>query len=242
MDRMIYLAMAGANTSLQRQAVVANNLANANTTGFRADLTAHRAVPVQGDGAATRVYALETTPAHSDALGPVMTTGNPLDVALSGKAWLAVQALDGTEAYTRAGSLTLDAQGQLITHGGLTVMGDGGPISVPAQAQVVIAADGTLSASVGSGRMQTLGKLKLVTPTQALQRGEDGLFRAAEGDLSADPTARLQSGALEGSNVNVVEQMVAMIAASRQFEQQMKAVAAAQDKEQQAAKLLSNQS
>jgi len=240
MDRMIYLSMAGAKATMQRQDALAHNLANASTPGFRAEMTAFRAVPVLGDGASTRVYALESTPGYNAEPGAVQPTGRNLDVALKGNAWLAVQGLDGTEAYTRAGSLDTDAEGLLVTKTGLTVLGDGGPITIPANAQVQIAPDGTVSAAVGNAKPQTVGKLKLVTPEAPLQRGEDGLFRAPDGDLSADPNARLQDGALESSNVSAVETMIAMIAASRQFEQQMKMVHSAQEKEQAAAKLLSN--
>ena len=239
MDRVIYLAMAGAKASLQRQDVLAHNLANASTHGFRAELTAFRAVPVRGDGASTRVYALESTPGYNAEPGPVSATGRSLDVAMAGQAWLAVQALDGTEAYTRNGSLDVNNEGLLVTRAGLTVLGDGGPISAPANAQITVGADGSVSASVGNGRPQGLGRLKLVTPEAALLRGEDGLFRGSDGDLPADATARLQSGALEGSNVSAVESMVAMIAAARQFEQQMKMLQSAQEREQSATKLLS---
>jgi len=240
MDRMIYLSMAGAKAIMQRQDALAHNLANASTPGFRAEMTAFRAVPVLGDGASTRVYALESTPGYNAEPGAVQPTGRNLDVALKGNSWLAVQGLDGTEAYTRAGSLDTDAEGLLVTKTGLAVLGDGGPITIPANAQVQIAPDGTVSAAVGNAKPQTVGKLKLVTPEAPLQRGEDGLFRAPDGDLSADPNARVQDGALEGSNVSAVETMIAMIAASRQFEQQMKMVHSAQEKEQAATKLLSN--
>jgi flagellar basal-body rod protein FlgF len=240
MDRLIYLSMAGAKATLQRQDALAHNLANASTPGFRAEMTAFRAVPVRGDGASTRVYALESTPGYNAEAGPEQATGRNLDVAMKGNAWLAVQALDGTEAYTRSGALDVDAEGLLRTKTGLAVLGDGGPITVPANAQVQIAPDGTISAAVGNNKPQTVGKLKLVTPDAPLQRGEDGLFRAAAGDLPADPDARVQDGALEGSNVSAVETMIAMIAAARQFEQQLKMVHSAQEKEQTAAKLLSN--
>jgi len=240
MDRMIYLSMAGAKATMQRQDALAHNLANASTPGFRAELTAFRAVPVRGDGASTRVYALESTPGYNAEAGPEQATGRNLDVAMKGNAWLAVQGLDGTEAYTRGGALDVDAEGLLRTKTGLPVLGDGGPITVPANAQVQIAPDGTISAAVGNAKPQTMGKLKLVTPEAPLQRGEDGLFRAADGDLQADTNARLQDGALEGSNVSAVETMIAMIAAARQFEQQLKMVHSAQEKEQTAAKLLSN--
>jgi flagellar basal-body rod protein FlgF len=239
-DRMIYLSMTGAKATMQRQEVLANNLANASTPGFRAELTAFRAVPVQGSGAATRVYALESTPGYNAEPGAVQATGRNLDVAMKGNGWLAVQALDGTEAYTRGGALDINNEGLLVTKTGLTVLGDGGPITIPANATVQIAPDGTISAAVGNAKPQSVGKLKLVTPEAPLQRGEDGLFRGADGDLGADPNARLQDSALEGSNVSPVETMIAMIAAARQFEQQMKMVHSAQEKEQAATKLLSN--
>ncbi|GAB4120921.1 MAG: flagellar basal-body rod protein FlgF [Rubrivivax sp.] len=239
MDRLIYLSMAGAKATLQRQEVLANNLANASTTGFRAELQAFRAVPVRGDGASTRVYALESTVGHSEQPGVVQSTGRALDVAMKGNAWLAVQALDGTEAYTRAGALETDAQGQLVTAGGLPVQGEGGPITIPAGATPSIAPDGTVSAAVGNGRPEVVGRLKMVTPEAPLQRGTDGLFRAGDGnDLAADPDARLQAGALEGSNVSAIETMVAMISAARQFEQQMKALQGAEQRDQAAQRLL----
>lgn len=240
MDRMIYLSMAGAKATMQRQDALAHNLANASTPGFRAEMTAFRAVPVLGEGASTRVYALESTPGYNAEPGAAQPTGRNLDVAMQGNAWLAVQGLDGTEAYTRAGSLDVGADGLLVTKTGLTVLGDGGPITLPQNAQLQVAPDGTITAAVGQGKAQAVGKLKLVTPEAPLQRGEDGLFRAVDGDLPADPDARLQDGALEGSNVSAIETMIAMIAAARQFEQQMKMVRTAQDKEQSAAKLLSN--
>ena len=240
MDRLIYLSMSGAKASLQRQDVLAHNLANASTNGFRAEMAAFRAVPVRGDGASTRAFALESTIGYDNANGPVQTTGRELDVAMKGNAWLAVQGVDGTEAYTRAGALEVNAEGQLVTTGGRTVVGDGGPITLPANARVEIAGDGTVSATVGNGRPQNVGRLKLVTPEAPLKRGVDGLFRATDGnDLNADPAARLVAGALEGSNVNAVETMVAMISASRQFEQQMKSLQTAEQREQAAAKLLS---
>ena len=240
MDRVIYLAMAGAKATMQRQDVLAHNLANASTTGFRAEMMAFRAVPVLGNGASTRVYAIESTPGYNADPGPVAATGRNLDVAMKGQAWLAVQGRDGTEAYTRNGALDVDSEGLLVTRTGQTVLGDGGPITVPANAQVLIGADGTVTATVAGGKPQGIGRLKLVTPEAPLLRGEDGLFRGADGDLPADATARLQDGALEGSNVSPVESMVAMIAAARQFEQQMKMLSTSQEREQSATKLLSS--
>jgi flagellar basal-body rod protein FlgF len=239
MDRMIYLSMSGAKATMQRQDTLANNLANVSTTGFRAELQAFRAVPVEGSGASTRVYALETTPAYDSTPGPITATGRHLDVAMKGNAWLAVQGLDGTEAYTRGGALDVSADGTLTTRGGLTVLGDGGPIQTPANTEISIGGDGTVSARAANGKSTVVGRLKLVTPEAPLNRGEDGLFRAADGDLTADAAARVQDGALEGSNVSAVETMVSMIAAARQFEAQMKMLQTAESDEKVAAQLLS---
>lgn len=240
MDRMIYLAMSGAKAAMQRQDVLAGNLANASTNGFRAQVESFRAVPVRGEGATTRVFALETTAGYNAEAGPVNTTGRALDVALQGDAWLAVQGLDGTEAYTRAGSLQVDAFGTLVTSSGLLVLGDGGPISMPPDATPNVGADGTVSVTRNDGNSTAVGQLKLVTPEHALQRGADGLFRSADGEpLDADPDARLMAGALEGSNVNPVQTMVQMITAARQFEVQMKMLKTAEQNEQAANRLLS---
>lgn len=242
MDRLIYLAMSGAKATLQRQDTLANNLANASTTGFRAEMQAFRAVPIRGDGASTRAFALESTIGHDPSPGPVMSTGRALDVAVSGNSWLAVQSLDGTEAYTRAGALQVNAEGQLVTLAGLPVVGDGGPINLPANASIEVGTDGSLTSTVPGQRPAQAGRLKLVTPEAPMVRGTDGLFRAADGaDLPNDATARVMSGSLEGSNVSPVQTMVAMIAAARQFEQQMKALKGAEEREQGAAKLLAPQ-
>jgi flagellar basal-body rod protein FlgF len=238
MDRMIYLSMSGAKATLQRQDILANNLANVSTSGFRAELQAFRAVPVLGSGASTRVFALESTPGYDPSPGVVTATGRNLDVAMRGNAWLAIQGLDGTEAYTRGGSLDVAPDGTLTTRGGLTVLGDGGPIQVPANSEVSVGADGSISARSANGRSTPVGRLKLVTPEAPLQRGDDGLFRGADGELPADATARLQDGALESSNVNPVEAMVGMIAAARQFETQMKMLQTAQSDANAAGKLL----
>jgi flagellar basal-body rod protein FlgF len=239
MDRLIYLAMSGAKATMQRQETLANNLANVSTLGFRAELAAFRAVPVEGSGASTRVYALESTPGYDATPGQVAATGRNLDVAMQGAAWLAVQGLDGTEAYTRGGSLDINADGNLVTTSGLTVLGDGGPIQIPPDNRVGIAADGTVSVTDVNGHSNSVGKLKLVTPEGPLTRGSDGLFRAPAGELSADPLARVQDGALEGSNVSAVETMVAMIAAARQFEAQMKSLTTAEGNDKVASQLLS---
>ena len=243
MDRMIYTAMTGANAAQQRQQVLANNLANASTPGFRAELSTFRAVPVRGDGSTTRVFALEATAGHLDTPGPINPTGRSLDVAAKGDAYFAVQGLDGTEAYTRAGAFEVSADGTLVSAQGLPVLSDGGaPIVVPANAQIDIGADGSVNARVGDQPAQALGKLKLVTSDgeNRLRRSEDGLFRGTQGEpLPTDEQARVQSGALEGSNVNPIEAMVGMIAVSRQFELQMRMLQNGEKNDQTASRLLS---
>lgn len=241
MDRLIYTAASGARALMQRQDGLTQNLANANTPGFRADELAFRAVPVRGDGATTRVVTLEATAGFDAKAGPVQATGRDLDVALKGDGWLAVQTPDGAEAYTRNGGLEVSADGTLAVYNGMPVMGEGGNINVPPGTRVSIAADGTVTAQGASGPAQAIGRLKLVNPPAAeLRKGADGLMRTASGDpADADPAVRVTAGALEGSNVNVIESMVGMIAAARQYETQMQLLHNAQQNDQQAAQLLS---
>ncbi|MGD9775063.1 flagellar basal body rod protein FlgF [Diaphorobacter sp.] len=243
MDRIIYTSMTGANAAANRQAVLANNLANASTTGFRAEMANFRSVPLQGSGSGTRVFALEATSGHVETPGPAQTTGRPLDAMAVGNAWFAVQGLDGVETYTRAGSFQVTAAGQLVTSTGMAVLSDGGaPIDVPPNADITLGADGTITARLAGEAPQPVARLKLATPgaDNPIQRGDDGLFRTAGGDpLPADPNARLRSGVLEGSNVNAVECMVGMIAAARQFEQQIRLLQTAENDDKSAGKLLS---
>ena len=243
MDHLIYTAMSGASAAAARQSVLANNLANVSTQGFRAELSTYRAVPLRGDGASTRVFAMEATSGHDEKPGAMQRTGRTLDMAAQGNAWFAVQGLDGTEAYTRAGSFEVSATGQLLTPTGLPVLSDGGaPIDVPPGADVSLGSDGTVTSKIPGQPAQAIGRLKLATPTpeDPLKRGDDGLFRTTSGDpMPNDANARMLSGALEGSNVNPVECMVGMIAASRQFEQQMKLLQTAQTNDKTASQLLS---
>lgn len=243
MDRIIYTAMTGANAAAHRQAVLSNNLANASTGGFRAELSNFRAVPLQGEGASTRVFALETTSGHRETAGPVQRTGRALDAMAVDKAWFAVQGLDGTEAYTRSGAFEVSSTGQLLSNTGLPVLSDGGaPIDLPPGAEVTLGSDGTITAKTGNQPPTTVGRLKLATPTadNPLVRSDDALFRSRSGEpLAQDPAARLFSGALEGSNVNAVESMVGMIAAARQFEQQMRLLQTAETNDKSASQLLS---
>ncbi|NIC38795.1 flagellar basal body rod protein FlgF [Halomonas desiderata] len=249
MDRILYTAMSGAKQTMDQQAVVSHNLANVSTSGFRAQLHAMRAVPVQGEGLPTRVSVAATTPGSDFSPGPITRTGRVLDVAMAGNAWLAVQADDGSEAYTRRGELQIDGDG-LVSVAGRPVIGEGGPIIVPLGSSVTLGADGTISA-IGEGEnpdaLVDVGRLKLVTPEQNLLRGDDGLFRMPlneEGEavvLAADEEATVVSGALEGSNVSAVEAMVSMIDVARRYEMQMKVISTADENAQRANNLLSIQ-
>lgn len=245
MDHIIYTAMTGANTAANRQAVLANNLANVSTNGFRAELSTYRSVPLNGPGASTRVFALEATAGHSETAGPVQQTGRNLDAVAQGNAWFTVQGLDGTETYTRAGSFEVSQNNTLVTPMGLPVLSDGGaPIDVPAGAEITLGADGTISAKVAGQAPTNLGRLKMVTPTPdtPIKRGDDGMFRATSGDpLPQDANAKLLAGAVEGSNVNAVETMVGMIQVARQFETQMRLLQTAETNDKSASQLLNVQ-
>lgn len=249
MDRLIYTAMTGASQTLEQQSVVANNLANVSTTGFRAQLATYRSAPMNfGDGTTinpdtTRTFVLSSTPGADFQPGPISQTGNPLDVAVQGPGWLAVQTAGGEEAYTRAGNLHVDQNGQLVTASNLQVIGSGGPIALPPGAEVSIGKDGTISALMPGDpptAKAVIDQLKLVNPAAAsMQRGDDGLFRAADGQpVDPDPTVLVASGALEGSNVNPVAAMVSMITNARQFQMQTKLLQTADQNEQTANQLL----
>ena len=246
MDRMIYTAMSGAKQTLGQQATVAHNLANLTTGGFRAETSVFRAVPLVGAGAATRTFVVDSTPGANFTPGAIQSTGRDLDIAVQGKGWIAVQAPDGSEAYTRAGSLQMSENGVLQTRAGHAVFGDGGPISIPNDTQVTIAGDGTVS-TVPTGNRPTansvVGRIKLVNPPEAsLERGNDGLFRVRDGaPAAADANVRVVSGALEGSNVNAVDAMVSMIALARQFDMQMRMLQNAEGNATKAAQLLTLQ-
>jgi flagellar basal-body rod protein FlgF len=246
MDRMLYVAMSGASETLLAQSNNSHNLANANTTGFLADLQQFRSMPVFGDGFPTRVYAQSERPQIDFTPGPILSSDRDLDVAVKGQGWIAVQADDGTEAYTRAGDLKIDANGLLTTGTGLPVMGNGGPIAIPPAEKVDIAADGTISIrplGQGPNELAVIDRIKLVNPPQdTLEKGMDGLIHLKDGgEAEAAADAQLVSGALEGSNVNLVDAMVDMIELSRRFEMQVKMMKTAEEADNASASLLRQQ-
>ena len=244
MDRLIYTAMTGAKHVFMQQAGTANNLANASTIGFKAQEHRFRAVPVVSQAMPTRAFTVDTSVADVFDEGPLMFTGRNLDVAVKGRGWLAVQLPDGSEAYTRAGSLDVDVNGLLQTKSGHLVLGDGGPIAIPPDNNIEIAPDGTVSVVPTFGarnNTNAIGRLKLVNPPEAeLVRGGDGLFRLQNGQPAPqDDAVRLSSGTLEGSNVNVTDAMVNLISLARQFELQVKMLQTADQNAQRADQLLS---
>ncbi|QID18379.1 flagellar basal-body rod protein FlgF [Nitrogeniibacter mangrovi] len=244
MDKLIYIAMTGAKHTLGQQDAVAHNLANANSTGFREEMHRFRAVDVQNSPLPSRAFVVDASVATDFSTGPLQYTGRTYDAAIEGKGWFAVQAADGSEAYTRDGSFQLSPDGVLLTRSGQPVIGDGGPITIPPDNEVVIGKDGSISAIPATGdrnAVNVIGRLKLVNPPEeTLQRGDDGLFRVKGGaPAPLDETVQVAGGYLEGSNVNVVDQMVNMISLARQFEMQTQMLQKAEANDQAANKLLS---
>ena len=244
MDRMIYTAMTGAKHILEQQATTSHNLANATSTGFKAQVDSFRAVPVISSGMPTRAFVVDATVGADFNAGAIQHTNRDLDVAVQGKGWLTVQRADGSEGYTRNGSLKVSENGVLQTASGLTVMGDGGPISIPPDVAISIGKDGTISSVSNDtlpGPANSIGRLKLVNPPEAnLVRAEDGLFNTKDAKpAEADAEVHVVGGALESSNVNVIDAMVTMISLARQFETQMKLVQSAENNANKASQLLS---
>jgi flagellar basal-body rod protein FlgF len=223
MDRLLYVAMTGAKQLMQAQTLVANNLANIGTTGFRADLARFEAQPIEGPGYASRVNTVAAGLGFDHSQGTLVETGNVLDVAIEGAGWIGVQAADGTEAYARGGSLHVNELGLLQTERGELVLGDNGPLAVPPHTQIALAKDGTISIVPQGQGAQTLaqvGRIKLVNPNPAdLEKRPDGLVRVVgAAEVEPDANVKVVSGFIETSNVNLAEAMVGMIEVARQFE------------------------
>jgi len=229
MDRMLYVAMTGAKQTMFAQSVNSNNLANASTTGFRADLNKFVSAPVSGAGYPTRINTMVITQETDFTPGNINSTGREMDIAIKGNGWITVQAEDGSEAYTRAGDLRVEAGGLLTNGAGHPVMGNGGPIVLPPAEKLEIGVDGTISIRpVGQSAtaLVTVDRLKLVNPESSqLIKGLDGLMRTKDGlPAAVDANTRLVSGALESSNVNPIDALVKQITLARQFETQIKAM------------------
>ena len=242
MDNMLYVAMSGARQIMHKQANNSHNLANINTTGFKADIDNFKAMPVYGPGHPARVYSENQRMGISHAPGSIINTGMPLDIAVNGDGFIAVQDADGAEAYTRNGNLEITDQGLLVTSDGHAVLGEGGPITLTAYDNIQIGTDGTITVmplGQAGGEIAVLDRIKLVDPDQnTIKRNERGLFTTPENAEPADAGVTLATESLESSNVNSVDALVTMIELSRQYEAQVNLIKAAEDNDVAAAKLL----
>ncbi len=240
MDRIIYTAMNGARQVMLKQASNNHNLANLNTPGFRADLDAFRNKPLYGPGHPTRVYVQDNRAGVDFAEGQLITTGNNLDVAVGGDGFIAVQDKDGNESYTRRGDLSVSPEGILRNGAGFPVMGNGGPIAIPPFEKLLIGEDGTISIrplGQSEASMAVIDRIKLVNPNiRDLEKTRSGLLRLTSKDEApADARVKLETGAVETSNVNAVEAMVNMIELARQFEMHVNILKQAQEMDASAA-------
>jgi flagellar basal-body rod protein FlgF len=243
MDRGLYVAMTGAKQIMQAQAVNNHNIANASTTGFRADAVAFTSQPIYGAGFPTRVNAVAGNSGIDFTSGVLTTTSQPLDIAVTGKGFIAVQGADGKEAYTRAGDLRVTESGAVTTASGQPVLSETGPLNIPPSTQVTIGNDGTISV-VPQGSppdaQSQVDRIKLVNPPTAdLQKGDDGLLRLKSGGkASTDETVTVSSGVLESSNVNAAQSLVNMIELQRLYEFQIKSINSADTDEQSAERMM----
>ena len=243
MDKALYIAMTGATQNMAAQVVHANNLANASTNGFRADMAQARSMQVYGEGYPTRVYAMTEVPGTDFSQGPSKQTAGELDIAIAGDGWIAVESADGSEAYTRSGELKLNQFGELTTNNGMLVLGNDGPILIPPYETLEIGSDGTISIREQGQEAETiaaLDRIRLVNPANRdLFKGADGLFRRIDGAQEfPDASVVVISGYLEGSNVNVVDAMVEMISLARTYEMNIKLIQTAEQNSEAAALLL----
>lgn len=222
MDKSLFISMNGAQNSMHQLEVITNNLANVNTSAFKADLTYvdQYKVPAK-QGQQSRTYSkLESTYTNFDK-GPLINTQRDLDIALDGAGFIAVQSKTGKEAYTRAGNLELSADGMLVTQSGNFVIGNGGPIYIPPAEKISISPDGTISARLmGQQEVVQLDRIKLVNPSiSTVRKGEDTLFYVQNDGVAAqDFNVKIVSGALEGSNVNAIQTMTQLIELSRHYQ------------------------
>jgi flagellar basal-body rod protein FlgF len=241
------VAMTGAKQIMQAQAVNNHNIANVNTIGFRADAVSFVSQPIYGTGYPTRVNAVASDAGTDFSSGVLQSTGRELDVAVTGKGYIAVRANDGQEAYTRAGDLRVNALGAVTTASGLPVLTEQGPLVIPPATNVTIGNDGTVSVlplGLAPIAIAQTDRIKLVKPPEKdLQKGDDGLLRLKDGSKApADTSVTLTSGMLESSNVNAAQSLINMIELQRLYEFQVKAMNSTDQNEQTAAQLMSNSS
>lgn len=243
MNGIVQSSVAALRAAMNRQAMTANNLANANTAGFRADVSANQATFIQAGGQVFGARVTGTIVDANMAPGAITQTGRDLDVALSGEALLTVQARNGDEAYTRRGDLLIADSGLLTTGDGYPVQGEGGPITLPPHESVRIDSDGAIWIVPAGGDADNptrIDRLKLVNPTGSqIAKGLDGLFRVRGGGaLPQDPEASVIAGSLEQSNVNTTQALVDMIEASRAWDTQINLITSAKELDTSAADLM----
>lgn len=243
MDKLVYTAASGLKAHMASQAAIANNMANASTIGFRADRVVFDQLEVKGSGFDNRTLSSEEVVDADRREGAIQQTGRALDVAMTGGAWLTVQAPDGTEAYTRRGDLTVTETGVLQTGDGFPVMGSGGPITIPPSQSLSISGDGTISIIPIGGtakEAQAIDKMKLVsTKGSQTVKGLDNLLHVKGGGvLPEDLDAKVTGGALEGSNVNMTQALVDMIENQRAYEVQANLLKEAKNMDESATSLM----
>jgi len=244
MDKMVYIAASGAKQSMLGMALKANNLANANTTGFKSDFAQARSMQAFGEGLPTRVFAMQERPGTNMISGGIVQTGRDLDIAMSDNAWLSVQDASGNEAYTKVGTLNITAQGMLVTSGGRQVIGEGGPIILPVPIEKIgFSEDGTIQIrpqGAPANFLEEVDRLKIVEANNStLEKGNDGLFRPKPNQtVETSANVKVLSGSLEMSNVNPVHEMVDMISHQRQFELQVKLMKTAEEIDERQEQLL----
>jgi flagellar basal-body rod protein FlgF len=243
MDRLVYTALSGLRSNMQAQASIANNIANASTIGYRSDRVTFDRMVLSGSPLDTRTMAASEVTDADRTAGTMIQTGRPLDVAVNGEAWIAVQATDGTEAYTRRGDMNVAASGVLETGDGFPVMGSGGPITVPPHQSITIAGDGTVSIVPPGGdpnQPQILDRIKLVSPkgSNTVKGLDNNLHVKGGGILPPDLDATVQNGSLEQSNVNLTQALIDMIENQRSYEVQANLLKEAKSMDEQTASLM----
>lgn len=242
MDRLVYTALTGLRSQMAAQSTIANNIANASTTGYRADRVSFDRLVLTG-GLETRQLAAEEVDDFDRRAGTIVQTARPLDVAVTSDSWIAVQATDGSEAYTRRGDLSVAASGVLETGDGFPVMGSGGPITVPPYQSIAIADDGTVSIVPAGGdptQPQVIDKIRLASPEGSQTvKGLDNLLHVKGGGvLPEDMDGKVAAGALEQSNVNLTQALVDMIENQRSYEVQASLLKEAKNMDESAASLM----
>ena len=243
MNSVIQIAAEAARKVSQAQALVTNNLANAGTTAFKADLYAAQTNYL---GVSSRdASAIPSTPltAVDFGGGSLVATGRELDIAINGQGWMQVLTPQGEEVLSRRGDLRIENNGNLIDAAGNQIMGEGGPINLPPASTINIGVDGTISLiPLGEAPVAgaTVDRILLVNPNPAdLEKGLDGHIRAnQDANLEPDAAVNIVVGSLESSNVNSVAAMVQMIELSRSFESHVKTMQSADELDDSSASLM----